>query len=134
MVSRAEEDYIRAAFVLAERKGGEVKSKDLSAYLKVSKNTVSQMLDRLSLDGFIAFRKYSRNIKLTKKGLSVAKRLTFKHRLIERFLVDILHIDAGKVHDEAHNLEHAMSDQVVEGLNKFMRMPKVDPHGQPIAV
>src|SRR3989338_6093228 len=101
MVSVAIEDYLRAVFVLEERKVN-VKSKDLSEYLGVSKNTVSQMLYKMSSEGLVVFKKYSRNIKLSKKGLALAKNLTFKHRLIEKFLVDVLKRSPEKVHFEAH--------------------------------
>ena len=131
MVSVAIEDYLRAVFVLEERKVN-VKSKDLSEYLGVSKNTVSQMLYKMSSEGLVVFKKYSRNIKLSKKGLALAKNLTFKHRLIEKFLVDVLKRSPEKVHFEAHKLEHAFSNESIKAMEKLLGNPALDPHGREI--
>ena len=130
MASVSKEDYLRAAYHLAEEKN-EIRSVDLADYLNVTKPSVSEMLRELSKEGLIQYKKYSK-VKLTGKGHKIARNLTSKHRIIERFLKDMLKIDKKKVHDEAHRLEHAFSDQSINRLRDILGNPKYDPHGKPI--
>ena len=133
LISPAKEDYVRAIFVLQE-KNGRGTSSSLAEYLRLSKNTVSQMLKRLSDESLIVFKKYSRHVSLSRKGLALAKTMTFKHRLIERFLVDVLKRKPAEVHGEAHKLEHAFSQESIESMEKILGKPDEDPHGKPIRV
>jgi len=130
MGSTSKEDYLRAVYHLKEE-NDDVRSVQVASYLQVSKPSVSEMLKNLDKDGFIEYKKYSK-ILLTKKGLNVSKNLTARHRIIETFLKDILNINQKKIHNEAHKLEHAFSDESVHKLNKFLGNPKTDPHGKPI--
>ena len=133
MISPVKEDYARAIFVLQE-KNGIVTPSELTQYLHLSKNTVSQMLYKMSSEGLVEFKKYGRSIGLSKKGLALAKRLTFKHRLIEKFLVDVLKRKPEEVHGEANLLEHAFSQESIESMEKILGRPSLDPHGKPIVV
>lgn len=130
MLSTTKEDYLRAFYILAEKKG-EVKSVDVAHYLKVSKPSVSEMVRELDEDGLVKYERYS-PLKLTKKGRELASNLTSKHRLIEIFLRDILKVDSRNIHEEAHRLEHAFSDESIRKLRRFLGNPKKDPHGKPI--
>ncbi len=121
----------RAEIRLAE-KNQVVSPASLSKYLHVSKNTVSQMLLRLHKERLVKYEKYSRAIELTKKGRGIAIRLTYRHRLIERFLVDVLETKAEKVHEEANRLEHAFSDESIKKISEMLGKPNKDPHGRPI--
>jgi DtxR family Mn-dependent transcriptional regulator len=71
-------------------------------------------------------------IQLTRKGQSIAEHLQRRHRIVERWLTDVLGLDWAKSDAEAHHLEHAMSDQVAELLNKHLGYPATCPHGNPI--
>ncbi|MFA5105384.1 MAG: metal-dependent transcriptional regulator [Candidatus Micrarchaeia archaeon] len=130
MPNEQRENYIRAIYVISKRKGS-VRSKDLAAYLSVSKNTVSTMLSRISTEGYVAYERYGA-LALTRKGTSLAKRLTEKHRLIELFLAKVLKRDPAQVHDEACLLEHDFSPQSMAAMKKLLGNPKSDPHGSPI--
>jgi len=130
MVTSNKEDYLRALYILCER-SYEVKSIDLAKYLKVSKPSVSEMLRELGKHGLVSHQKYSA-IKFTKNGRKIAEKLTSKHRLIELFLKNVLKLDSGIIHEEAHRLEHAFSDESISRLRKFLGNPKFDPHGKPI--
>src|SRR3989338_11486849 len=130
MESASREDYLRAVYHLMEE-NNEVGSIDLADYLNVTKPSVSEMLRELSKEGLIGYKKYSK-VKLTGKGHKIARNLTSKHRIIERFLKDMLKIDKKKIHDEAHRLEHAFSDDSIGKLRKLLGNPKQDPHGKPI--
>ena len=109
----------------------DVRSVQVASYLNVSKPSVSEMLRSLDREGFIQYKKYSK-INLTRTGKNYAKNLTAKHRIIETFLKNTLKISSSTVHEEAHRLEHAFSDESIIKLNKFLGSPKLDPHGKPI--
>ena len=52
-----------------------------------------------------------------------------RHRLVELFLVRIMGMDWTEVHDEAENLEHAVSDRLIGLIDDMLGHPAVDPHG-----
>ncbi len=130
MANASKEDYLRAAYCLMEE-NKEVRSVDLADYLNVTKPSVSEMLKELDKEGLIEHKKYSK-VKLTSKGHKIARNLTSKHRIIERFLKDMLKVNAKKIHEEANRLEHAFSDDSIMKLRKLLGYPKMDPHGKPI--
>ena len=130
MESISREDYLRAVYHLMEEKE-EVRSVEVADYLNVSKPSVSEMLKNLDADGLIQYKKYSK-INLTKNGFKAAKNLTARHRIIEAFLKDMLKINPQKIHEEAHRLEHAFSDESVVKMGKLLGNPRKDPHGKPI--
>lgn len=130
MYTTSKEDYLRALYIVEEEKH-ELKSSDVARYLDVSKPSVSEMVRQLSREGLITYKRYSK-LRFTPKGLKEAKKLTSRHRLIERFLKDVLKISPRHIHQEAHSLEHAFSDDSIAKLRRFLGNPKVDPHGKPI--
>ena len=130
MFTANKEDYLRGLYIL-EEDNREIKAIELANYLNVSKPSVSEMIQELNKEGFISYKKYSK-IKFTTKGRRIAMKLTSKHRLIEIFLKNILHINSKNIHDEAHRLEHAFSDESISKLRKLLGNPKKDPHGKPI--
>lgn len=130
MFTAHKEDYLRGLYILEEEKS-EIKSIDLANYLHVSKPSVSEMVNELNKEGLIAYKKYSK-LKFTAKGRRIAQKLTSKHRLIESFLKDVLKISPKNLHQEAHRLEHAFSDESMKKLRKLLGNPKKDPHGKPI--
>ncbi len=73
-----------------------------------------------------------KEIRLTTKGLDIAKTMARRHRLLERWLTDVLGLDWSRAHDEAHRLEHALSPVVEERLAEMLGMPSTCPHGNPI--
>ena len=130
MESANKEDYLRGIYHLLEE-GGSVRNVDLADYLNITKPSVSEMLKSLNKEGLVDYKKYSK-LKFTSKGNKVAKKLTFKHRVIESFLKDVLKLHSNNIHEEAHRLEHAFSDVSIKKLNKLLGNPKFDPHGKPI--
>jgi DtxR family Mn-dependent transcriptional regulator len=131
MATATEEEYMRA-FLYLEKKKGAARASDLAAYLGISKAGVSEMLRSLSLRGLLKAKPYS-PAKLTRKGLSLAKKMTFKHRVLEVFLSRKLGMSAKSVHGEASRLEHAISDAALRRLYSFLGKPKYDPHGSAIS-
>ena len=128
------EDYLRVIYSLFERnknKGEGIKSIDISKELNITRASVSGMKRRLTKLGYIKSNKYSK-IFVTKKGRNEARRITHNHRVIEVFLTDILGYGINKVHEEAHKLEHAFSEESMKRLDKFLNNPKLSPFGRSI--
>jgi DtxR family Mn-dependent transcriptional regulator len=71
-------------------------------------------------------------VRLTARGRRIALNVLRKHRLVETFLVETLKMDWSKVHAEAEQLEHAVSDEVLDRLDALLGHPRQDPHGDPI--
>ena len=125
------EDYLRAIFHLEEEDDGSLRIVDIARYLGLSKSTVSERLQELAAQKLISHPRYGA-LQLTRRGHTIAKKLTHKHRVVEVFLHKILGIPSDEVHEEAHKLEHALSDKVIKKLDAFLGHPKTDPHGTPI--
>jgi DtxR family Mn-dependent transcriptional regulator len=111
------EEYLETLARYKEE-GRDPKVKALSEDLGVSSASVSQMLKKLSANGFVEYERYGQ-IRLTKKGEDLGKKVLRKHRLIERFLI-LIGVKKDKVHDEACILEHALSDDVEKALRKAL--------------
>ncbi len=80
------------------------------------------MLKKLSQDGYVNYSPYHGST-LTERGLQEAQKVTRKHRLLETFLSDILHIGKDRVHKEACQMEHALSDEAEESLCRLLKHP-----------
>lgn len=131
MAKTAQEDYVRASFYLWQKRGM-LSQSELASYLGISKAGVSGMMRMLSKKGLVKKAPYAKP-QLTRKGKALAKKMTFKHRLLELFLASKLKMPATRVHAEACRLEHALSDDAAGRLYKFLGKPKKDPHGSPIS-
>ncbi|TSC84714.1 MAG: putative metal-dependent transcriptional regulator SloR [Parcubacteria group bacterium Gr01-1014_13] len=130
-ITPTREDYLRAIYRFSQ-KDTRVRIIDIARNLNLARSTVSERVQDLKNANFIKSGQNEEGIVLSKKGLLLARQLTYKHRLIEVFLHKVLHMDAKKVHAEAHKLEHAFSDEVIARLAKFLGNPKKDPHGEKI--
>ncbi|MBI2445013.1 metal-dependent transcriptional regulator [Candidatus Micrarchaeota archaeon] len=124
------EDYVRGVYYLQKTQGA-AKPSDLAKRLDVSKNTVTLMVQKLAEKGLLRYKPYA-DIELTAEGQKLAKKLTYKHRLIELFLAKVLHVPAGEVHEEACRLEHDFSKTSIHSIEKLLGHPRTDPHGQPL--
>ena len=129
------EDYMRSIYHLYETskdKEKGIQSVDLAKSLSVTKASVSLMLKKLSSLDYIDSKPYKK-IFLTSAGLKEARRIMHNHRVIEVFLKDILNYnDPKKIHEEAHILEHAFSQNTLDRLDKFLSNPKKSPTGEVI--
>ena len=130
MSSESIEDYIKAIFQLGKN-GDLVQTSAIADRLEVRPASVSNMMRRLATLGFLVHAPY-RGVKLTKEGELLARRMVRRHRLIERFLVEVLDYPWDEVHEEAERLEHAVSPGFMDRLNKLLENPSTDPHGAPI--
>lgn len=124
------EDYIKNIYSI-DIAIGKVTTTILAEKLKVSAAAVSDMISKLSKNGFVKNTPY-KGFELTKKGKTVAVNIIRKHRIWEVFLTQYLKYPWEKVHIEAEKLEHASSDELIEKIEHFLKYPKYDPHGDPI--
>lgn len=122
------EDYVLAIYRTSVA-GEQVRGARIAEQLGVAPPTVTEMLGRLRRDGLVAA---GTPVQLTGDGLQLARTLVSRHRLIERFLVDVLGFGWEEVHEEAHRLEHALSARVTERLAEYLGHPTTCPHGHPI--
>ena len=93
--------------------------------------TVTTMVKALADAGLVEHRP-RHGVRLTAGGRRVALSVLRKHRLVETFLVNVLKMDWAAVHAEAEQLEHAISDEVLDRLDALLGHPTTDPHGDPI--
>ena len=124
------EDYLKAIYVLAEESQPVIAAR-MAAEAGVSASTIFATLRRLEKDGYVTVNR-RKEIHLTVEGRNIAERIVRRHFLTERFLTDLLGLDWVKAHQEAHRLEHAISQEVEERLVKLLKNPLTCPHGNPI--
>lgn len=131
MVSLTVENYVKAIHQLEAAQHGPAATGQIAAALSVSPGTVSSMLKTLSESGLATYAPYE-GAKLTPAGVALALRVIRRHRLIELFLSRTLAMSWDEVHEEAENMEHAVSDLLIDRIDAFLGNPEVDPHGDPI--
>lgn len=132
MPSLTVENYIKAIYQLGLAHGGQaVTTGQLATALGVSPGTVTSMLKTLSESALAEYQPYT-GVSLTAAGQVLALRVIRRHRLIEVFLARTLEMTWDEVHEEAEHMEHAVSDLLVDRIDKFLGYPSVDPHGDPI--
>src|ERR1700720_1923017 len=126
----AEEEYLQSLFWLQEA-GLAMTGANVARAMQLSAPTVHEMIGRLERDGYIT-RGEDRVIAFTDSGAQQAEGIVRRHRLIERFLTDVLGIAWDEVHEEAERLEHAMSPVLEERMLAAIGDAKTCPHGHPI--
>ncbi len=126
----AEEEYLQILFWLQEA-GLPMTAANMVRAMQLSAPTVHEMVQRLERDGYIT-RDADRTIAFTASGAEQAEGIVRRHRLIERFLTDVLKVPWDEVHEEAERLEHAMSPVLEERMRAAIGDAKTCPHGHPI--
>jgi DtxR family transcriptional regulator, iron-dependent repressor len=124
------EEYLEAIYMLQDE-GQKVISARLAELMRVSPPTVTATLARLNKQGMVKFGE-RKEVLLTPKGKETAEQLVRRHRLVERWLTDVLGMGWATADAEAHRLEHALSPEVEALLNKHLGYPSTCPHGNPI--
>ncbi len=128
----AEEEYLESLFWLFEA-GLPMTGANLARAMQLSAPTVHEMLGRLERDGYI-MRDAERTIDFTTPGREHAERIVSRHRMIERFLTDVVGVPWDDVHEEAEQLEHAMTTRFEAYVRATVGDAKTCPHGHPIRV
>jgi DtxR family transcriptional regulator, Mn-dependent transcriptional regulator len=127
----AEEEYLQSLFWLHEA-GLQMTGANLARAMQLSAPTVHEMLGRLERDGYVT-RDEDRLVRFTDEGRVHAEQIVSRHRLIERFLTDVVGVPWDDVHEEAEQLEHAMSPRFEAYVRAAVGDAKTCPHGHPIA-
>ena len=131
MITRSEENYIKAILSINLEKNGIVSTNEIAKILETSAASVTEMIKKLQDKKLVIYEKY-KGVKLSKAGRIKAFEILRKHRLWETFLVNKLDFSWGEVHDVAEQLEHIKSEKLTDKLDHFLNYPKFDPHGEPI--
>jgi len=126
----AEEEYLQILFWLQEAELP-MTAANVARAMQLSAPTVHEMIGRLERDGYVT-RGSDRAIAFTALGAEHAEGIVRRHRLIERFLTDILGVPWDEVHEEAERLEHAMSPVLEQRMRAAIGDAKTCPHGHPI--
>jgi DtxR family Mn-dependent transcriptional regulator len=130
MITPTVEAYLEIIYMMAVEEQPVIGAR-LAEALHVSRPTVTATLHRMERERLVRVND-RKEIHITPKGQAIAEHLQRRHRIVERWLTDVLGLDWAKSDAEAHRLEHAMSDDVMERLNKHLGYPTTCPHGNPI--
>jgi DtxR family Mn-dependent transcriptional regulator len=126
----AEQEYLEIIFWLEEA-GLPMTGANIARAMQLSPPTVHEMVGRLVGDGYIE-RNADKSLGFTESGRAHASHIVRRHRMIERFLTDILGIPWDEVHEEAERIEHAMSPVLEERMRAAIGDATTCPHGHPI--
>ena len=127
MASEQLEEYLESILDIEEREGI-AKTSAIARCMKVAPASVTEALQTLADKGYVNYEPY-KGAKLTGQGREMARKVKRRHRLLEVFLSDVLHINRENIHDEACKMEHTLSDETECALCKMLRAPARCPHG-----
>jgi DtxR family Mn-dependent transcriptional regulator len=128
--SQVVEEYAETIYNIS-MEGDTVIGARLAERFHVAPPTVTETLKRMTRDGLVEMDA-KRQVTLTPKGVELAEAVLRRHRLTERFLVEMLGMQWHQVHEEAHRLEHYISGAVEERVAASLHKPTTCPHGNPI--
>src|SRR5438093_503083 len=132
MASSTVENYLKQIYLQQQAVPDEpVPTGKLADLMGVVPGTATSMIKALADSGLVAYEPRG-GTRLTRGGEQLALHVLRRHRLVELFLVKTLGLDWSEVHEEAEELEHAISDKVLERIDALLGHPRVDPHGDPI--
>lgn len=129
-MSASTEEYLEALYTLTQD-GAAASTSDIAKRLHVAPASVTEMLKKLAETGYVNHSPYQ-GVTLTPKGFEIAEKMTRKHRLLESFLHNILHIGNDKVHSEACAMEHALSDDTERALCQTLKAPAKCPDDEKV--
>src|SRR5437016_3756376 len=135
MATSTVENYVKQLYLAQQSApdgpGQLVSMGRLAALVGVVPGTATTMMKALADSGLVSYEPRG-GVLLTRGGEQLALHVLRRHRLVEQFLVQVLGMDWSEVHDEAEELEHAISDKVLDRIDALLGHPSVDPHGDPI--
>ena len=130
MGNESKEQYLKAVYTLTEE-GGTAKTSEIAEKLKVTPSSVTEMLRKLSDEGYLKHTPYKGAV-LKPKGMRLARKVARRHRILERFLNDLVGIRGKARHDQACKMEHALTDEAEHQLCRMLNHPVECPHGKRI--
>jgi DtxR family Mn-dependent transcriptional regulator len=120
-MSTSTDEYLEALYNLTPE-GKPASTSAISKRLNIAPASVTEMLQKLASNEYVNYSPYQ-GVTLTPKGFQIAEKMTRKHRLLERFLHDVLKIGKDKVHKEACDMEHALSDETARAMCQTLKSP-----------
>ena len=124
-ISENIEEYLEVLYRNGNN-GEQVSTTQLSKELGIAPGSVTQMLKKLENLGYIGYTPY-KGATLTDDGMKIAQKITRKHRILEKFLTDVLKIKEENVHDQACEMEHTLSDEAETALCTMLHHPDLCP-------
>jgi DtxR family Mn-dependent transcriptional regulator len=132
MPSSTVENYLKQIYLMEQSAGDALISMgEIASAMGVVPGTATSMIKTLADSGLVEYAPRG-GVRLTTGGRKLALHVLRRHRLVELFLVQVLGLDWSEVHAEAEELEHTISDKVLDRIDAFLGHPSVDPHGDPI--
>ena len=126
------ENYVKEIFLVEqETPDRPVPMGAVAKALSVVPGTATTMVKSMAKENLLEYRPRV-GVNLTDEGRELAIRMLRRHRLIEVFLVEVLHLDWGEIHQDAEELEHVVSDRILDRIDELCNFPEFDPHGDPI--
>lgn len=125
MANKNTEDYLKAIYAISAD-GGEASTNEIARHFGIAASSVTEMLKKLAEKGYVKYSPYQ-GASLTPMGREKAENVVRKHRLLERFLHDVLKMKGDKVHAQACEMEHALSDEAEESMCRLLQHPGTCP-------
>lgn len=123
-------EYLEVIYYLASRNEPVIGAR-LANWMRVTAPTVTNMVQSMEKRGYI-IRDGHNEIKLTDEGFTLAEAMVRRHRILERFLVDVMGLPWHQLHEEAVRLEHALSPTMEARIEALVGTSTTCPHGNPI--
>ena len=117
-ISSALEDYLESIYTLAQKQPA-VRITDIAMYLGISKPSVNRAVNALKMRGYVSHEPYG-DIMLTEKGSTAGNTLRNRHKMIKRFLVNVLDLSAEDAEGEANRMSRNISQETVDKMIVFM--------------
>ena len=124
-ISENIEEYLEVLYRNGSN-GEQVSTTQLSKDLEIAPGSVTQMLKKLEDLGYISYTPY-KGATLTDEGMRIAQKITRKHRILEKFLLDVLKVKEENVHEQACEMEHTLSDEAERALCTMLHHPDLCP-------
>src|SRR6476659_6209319 len=134
LASSTVENYLKAIYLGQSTLAADqrlVSMGHVAAALGVTPGTATTMIKALTESGLAEYEPYS-GVRLTAAGERLAGLVLRRHRLVEAFLVQVMGMSWAEVHEEAEQLEHAVSERLIDRIDEMLGRPTHDPHGDPI--
>src|SRR4026209_2552402 len=103
----------------------------VASALGVTPGTATTLVTALADSGLAEYEPYS-GVRLSAAGEKLAGLVLRRHRLVELFLVQVMGMKWDEVHEDAEQLEHVVSERLIERIDEMLGRPTRDPHGDPI--
>jgi DtxR family transcriptional regulator, Mn-dependent transcriptional regulator len=129
-LSKSEREMLKAVYRLTKG-GSDAHTGALAEHLGISPGTVTATVKRLAERGMVDHRPY-KGVEVTKAGRQAAVSAIRRHRIVERFLSDMLGYAWNEADRLAGAFEHELPQEIEDRLFEKLGRPATCPHGFPI--